>query len=144
MNTDSGLCQTTTSLSRKNYVQKHIPLLHRIPHQYCLTSQPLTPTVHSFKLSKGRQGEFARCGERIGYVHRRNCHGEDCVRTAANAIQDLPRIGHIEASLEKAEAIVEYGRPGFLCCTFCGWEKPSPEIKWIIHIEQLFRCLCGN
>jgi len=27
--------------------------------------------------------------------------GEDCVRTVANAIQDLPHIGHIELSLEK-------------------------------------------
>ena len=36
--------------------------------------------------------------------------GEDCIRAVANAIQDLPHIGHIEISLEKAEAIVEYGR----------------------------------
>jgi copper chaperone len=36
--------------------------------------------------------------------------GEDCVRTVANAIQDLPHIGHIEVSLEKAEATVEHGR----------------------------------
>ncbi len=36
--------------------------------------------------------------------------GEDCVRAVANAIQDLPHIGHIEVSLEKHQAIVEYGR----------------------------------
>lgn len=35
---------------------------------------------------------------------------EHCVRTIANAIQDLPHIGHVEVSLEKAEAHVEYGR----------------------------------
>ena len=34
---------------------------------------------------------------------------EGCVRTLANAIQDLPSIGHIEISLEKAEASVEHG-----------------------------------
>lgn len=36
--------------------------------------------------------------------------GENCVRTVANAIQDLPHIGHIEVLLEKSEAIVAYGR----------------------------------
>jgi copper chaperone len=36
--------------------------------------------------------------------------GDDCVRAVANAIQDLPHIGHVEVSLEKDEAIVEYGR----------------------------------
>ena len=36
--------------------------------------------------------------------------GEDCVRVVANVIQDLPHIGHIEVSLEKEQAIVEYGR----------------------------------
>lgn len=35
---------------------------------------------------------------------------ENCVRTLANAIQDLPNIGHIEISLEKGEASVEHGR----------------------------------
>lgn len=35
---------------------------------------------------------------------------EECVRTVANAIQDLPSIGHIEVSLEKGEASVEHGR----------------------------------
>ena len=35
---------------------------------------------------------------------------EDCVRAVANAIQDLPHIGHIEVSLEKGEASVEHGR----------------------------------
>ena len=35
---------------------------------------------------------------------------EQCVRTLANAIQDLPSIGHIEISLEKGEASVEHGR----------------------------------
>ena len=35
---------------------------------------------------------------------------EECVRAVANAIQDLPRIGHIEVSLEKGEASVEHGR----------------------------------
>lgn len=34
---------------------------------------------------------------------------EHCVRTLANAIQDLPSIGHIEISLEKGEANVEHG-----------------------------------
>ena len=36
--------------------------------------------------------------------------GEQCVRAIANAIQDLPHIGHVEVSLETDEAIVEYGR----------------------------------
>lgn len=35
---------------------------------------------------------------------------EACVRTLANAIQDLPSIGHVEISLEKGEATVEHGR----------------------------------
>lgn len=35
---------------------------------------------------------------------------ERCVRTLANAIQDLPSIGHIEISLEKGEASIEHGR----------------------------------
>jgi len=35
---------------------------------------------------------------------------EECVRAVANAIQDLPSIGHIEVSLEKGEASVEHGR----------------------------------
>ena len=35
---------------------------------------------------------------------------ETSVRTLANAIQDLPNIGHIEISQEKGEASVEYGR----------------------------------
>ena len=35
---------------------------------------------------------------------------EDSVRTLANAIQDLPGIGHLEISLEKGEASVEHGR----------------------------------
>lgn len=35
---------------------------------------------------------------------------EACVRILANAIQDLPSIGHIEISLEKGEASVEHGR----------------------------------
>lgn len=35
---------------------------------------------------------------------------EDSVRTLANAIQDLPNIGHLEISLEKGEASVEHGR----------------------------------
>jgi copper chaperone CopZ len=34
---------------------------------------------------------------------------ERCVRTLANAIQDLPSIGHIEISLEKSEARIEHG-----------------------------------
>lgn len=32
------------------------------------------------------------------------------VRAVANAIQDLPSIGHIEVSLENGEASVEHGR----------------------------------
>ena len=35
---------------------------------------------------------------------------EDDVRTVANAIQDLPHIGHIEISLERGEASVDHGR----------------------------------
>jgi copper chaperone len=35
---------------------------------------------------------------------------EECVRAVANAIQDLPNIGHLEISLEKGEASVEHGR----------------------------------
>lgn len=35
---------------------------------------------------------------------------EASVRTLANAIQDLPNIGHLEISLEKGEARVEHGR----------------------------------
>ena len=35
---------------------------------------------------------------------------EHCVRSVANAIQDLPGIGQIEVSLEKGEASVEHGR----------------------------------
>ncbi|MBL8414713.1 MAG: heavy-metal-associated domain-containing protein [Propionivibrio sp.] len=35
---------------------------------------------------------------------------EQCVRLVANAIQDLPGIGHLEVSLEKGEACVEHGR----------------------------------
>jgi len=35
---------------------------------------------------------------------------EDCVRLVANAIQDLPSIGHLEVSLDKGEASVEHGR----------------------------------
>ncbi len=35
---------------------------------------------------------------------------EECVRAVANAIQDLPNIGHIEVSLDKGEASVEHGR----------------------------------
>jgi copper chaperone CopZ len=35
---------------------------------------------------------------------------ESCVRTLANAIQDLPNIGHIEISLEKGEASIEHGK----------------------------------
>ncbi|MDP2881332.1 MAG: heavy metal-associated domain-containing protein [Azonexus sp.] len=35
---------------------------------------------------------------------------EHSVRTLANAIQDLPNIGHIEISPEKGEASVEHGR----------------------------------
>jgi predicted transcriptional regulator len=32
------------------------------------------------------------------------------VRTLANAIQDLPNIGHLEISLAKGEVSVEHGR----------------------------------
>ncbi len=35
---------------------------------------------------------------------------EEGVRLIANAIQDLPSIGHLEVSLEKGEACVEHGR----------------------------------
>mgnify|MGYP001274098947 CR=1 FL=1 len=35
---------------------------------------------------------------------------EHGVRTLANAIQDLPNIGHLEISLERGEASVEHGR----------------------------------
>jgi copper chaperone CopZ len=35
---------------------------------------------------------------------------ETSVRTLANAVQDLPSIGHIEISLEKGEARIEHGR----------------------------------
>ena len=35
---------------------------------------------------------------------------EQCVRLVANAIQDLPSIGHLEVSLQKGEASVEHGR----------------------------------
>lgn len=35
---------------------------------------------------------------------------EECVRTVANAIQDLPSIGHMEVSLAQGEASVEHGR----------------------------------
>jgi copper chaperone len=35
---------------------------------------------------------------------------EQCVRIVANAIQDLPSIGHLEVSLDKGEACVEHGR----------------------------------
>ena len=35
---------------------------------------------------------------------------EECVRIVANAIQDLPSIGHLEVSLDKGEARVEHGR----------------------------------
>ena len=40
----------------------------------------------------------------------RGLQDETCVRTLANAIQDLPNIGHLEISLEKGEASVEHGR----------------------------------
>ena len=33
----------------------------------------------------------------------------ECIRTIANVIQDLPHIGAIEISLERAEARVEHG-----------------------------------
>ena len=35
---------------------------------------------------------------------------EECARIVANAIQDLPSIGHLELSLDKGEARVEHGR----------------------------------
>lgn len=35
---------------------------------------------------------------------------EECVRLVANAIQDLPSIGHLEVLLDKGEAHVEHGR----------------------------------
>jgi copper chaperone CopZ len=35
---------------------------------------------------------------------------EDDVRAVANAIQDLPSIGHIEVSLAQGEARIEHGR----------------------------------
>ncbi len=35
---------------------------------------------------------------------------ENCVRTLANAIQDLPSIGNVEISLEQGEATIEHGR----------------------------------
>ena len=34
----------------------------------------------------------------------------ECVRTVANAIQDLPGIGYLEISLEKGEAELEHGK----------------------------------
>ena len=40
----------------------------------------------------------------------RGLQDENCVRTLANAIQDLPNIGHIEISLEKGEVSLEHGR----------------------------------
>ena len=40
----------------------------------------------------------------------RGLQDETCVRTLANAIQDLPNIGHLEISLEKGEVSVEHGR----------------------------------
>lgn len=40
----------------------------------------------------------------------RGLRDETCVRTLANAIQDLPSIGHLEISLEKGEASIEHGR----------------------------------
>ena len=40
----------------------------------------------------------------------RGLKDETCVRTLANAIQDLPNIGHIEISLEKGEVSIEHGR----------------------------------
>lgn len=33
----------------------------------------------------------------------------DSVRTLANAIQDLPSIGHVEISLEKGDVTIEHG-----------------------------------
>jgi copper chaperone len=35
---------------------------------------------------------------------------QHAVRTLANAIQDLPNIGHMEISLEKGEASVQHGQ----------------------------------
>jgi copper chaperone len=35
---------------------------------------------------------------------------EDDLRTLANAIQDLPSIGHLDISIEKCEASVEHGK----------------------------------
>jgi len=35
---------------------------------------------------------------------------EASVRTLANAIQDLPNIGHLDISLDSGEASVEHGR----------------------------------
>lgn len=40
----------------------------------------------------------------------RGIQDESCVRTLANAIQDLPNIGHMEISLERGEVSVEHGR----------------------------------
>lgn len=40
----------------------------------------------------------------------RGMQDESCVRTLANAIQDLPNIGHMEISLERSEVSVEHGR----------------------------------
>lgn len=37
-------------------------------------------------------------------------NNEEDVRAVANAIQDLPSIGHIEVSLEHGEARIEHGR----------------------------------
>lgn len=36
--------------------------------------------------------------------------GAEDVRAVANAIQDLPNIGHLEVALEQGLAIVEHGR----------------------------------
>jgi copper chaperone len=35
---------------------------------------------------------------------------EQCVRTLANAIQDLPHIGYLDISLESGEVVLEHGR----------------------------------
>ncbi|MBK7648965.1 MAG: heavy-metal-associated domain-containing protein [Betaproteobacteria bacterium] len=35
---------------------------------------------------------------------------DSSVRILANAIQDLPNIGHLEISREKGEASIDYGR----------------------------------
>ena len=40
----------------------------------------------------------------------RGLQDETCVRTLANAIQDLPNIGHLDISLETGEVSVEHGR----------------------------------